>query len=185
MNRAAPRAGDPSVPSRCSPPDCAVHWRDLQIPAEPAGSRLGATTSGAHGSGQRSASVHLGGVHEPLQYPTDRRVLRSHRVQLQPGQLWQQGGDEARLLCPSELVSLLICHTVKLSCRLSVLQVGACGFNSQILPFIYPIRLVRVDEETMELIRGPDGVCIPCKPGRLYCFHTAATPCMHVLLAHL
>lgn len=45
------------------------------------------------------------------------------------------------------------------------LQVGACGFNSQIIPFIYPIRLVRVDEETMELIRGPDGVCIPCKPG--------------------
>lgn len=24
---------------------------------------------------------------------------------------------------------------------------------------------MRVDEETMELIRGPDGVCIPCKPG--------------------
>ncbi|KAK5878781.1 hypothetical protein CesoFtcFv8_024159 [Champsocephalus esox] len=44
-------------------------------------------------------------------------------------------------------------------------KVGACGFNSRILPFIYPIRLVRVDEETMELIRGPDGVCIPCKPG--------------------
>ncbi|KAG9354171.1 hypothetical protein JZ751_012295 [Albula glossodonta] len=44
-------------------------------------------------------------------------------------------------------------------------KVGACGFNSQILPFIYPIRLVRVDEETMELLRGPDGVCIPCKPG--------------------
>ncbi|KAL4617376.1 Long-chain fatty acid transport protein 4-like [Arapaima gigas] len=44
-------------------------------------------------------------------------------------------------------------------------KVGACGFNSQILPFFYPIRLVRVDEETMELVRGPDGVCIPCKPG--------------------
>uniref|UniRef100_A0A6Q2X590 Very long-chain fatty acid transport protein n=1 Tax=Esox lucius TaxID=8010 RepID=A0A6Q2X590_ESOLU len=42
---------------------------------------------------------------------------------------------------------------------------GACGFNSQILPFIYPIRLVKVNEDTMELIRGPDGVCIPCKPG--------------------
>lgn len=48
----------------------------------------------------------------------------------------------------------------------SALQVGACGFNSQILPYVYPIRLVRVDEDTMELIRGPDGVCIPCKPGK-------------------
>ncbi|XP_067825962.1 long-chain fatty acid transport protein 4 [Heptranchias perlo] len=44
-------------------------------------------------------------------------------------------------------------------------KVGACGFNSRILPFVYPIRLVKVDENTMELIRGRDGVCIPCKPG--------------------
>ncbi|XP_041050500.1 long-chain fatty acid transport protein 4 isoform X1 [Carcharodon carcharias] len=44
-------------------------------------------------------------------------------------------------------------------------KVGACGFNSRILPFVYPIRLVKVDEDTMELVRGPDGVCIPCKPG--------------------
>lgn len=42
---------------------------------------------------------------------------------------------------------------------------GACGFNSRILSFVYPIRLVRVNEDTMELIRGPDGLCIPCKPG--------------------
>nr|XP_003229743.3 PREDICTED: long-chain fatty acid transport protein 4 [Anolis carolinensis] len=42
---------------------------------------------------------------------------------------------------------------------------GACGFNSRILPFIYPINLVRVNEDTMELIRGPDGLCIQCKPG--------------------
>ena len=44
-------------------------------------------------------------------------------------------------------------------------QVGACGFNSRILSFVYPIRLVRINEDTMELIRGPDGLCIPCKPG--------------------
>uniref|UniRef100_A0A4X1TVJ3 Arachidonate--CoA ligase n=2 Tax=Sus scrofa TaxID=9823 RepID=A0A4X1TVJ3_PIG len=44
-------------------------------------------------------------------------------------------------------------------------QVGACGFNSRILSFVYPIRLVRVNEDTMELIRGPDGVCLPCRPG--------------------
>lgn len=30
---------------------------------------------------------------------------------------------------------------------------------------MYPIGLVKVDEDTMELIRGPDGVCISCKPG--------------------
>lgn len=30
---------------------------------------------------------------------------------------------------------------------------------------MHPIGLVKVDEDTMELIRGPDGVCISCKPG--------------------
>ncbi|NXS13894.1 S27A4 protein, partial [Neodrepanis coruscans] len=43
--------------------------------------------------------------------------------------------------------------------------VGSCGFNSRILPCVYPIGLVKVDEDTMELIRGPDGLCISCKPG--------------------
>lgn len=74
-----------------SPPDCTVHWWDLQIPAEPADSGHGETTSGAHGTGQRSAPIYMGGVYEPLQYTADCRVLWSHRVQLQPGQLWQQG----------------------------------------------------------------------------------------------
>ncbi|XP_028678505.2 long-chain fatty acid transport protein 1a [Erpetoichthys calabaricus] len=44
-------------------------------------------------------------------------------------------------------------------------KVGACGFNSLILPNVYPIRLVKVNEETMELIRGRNGLCISCKPG--------------------
>ncbi|NWV01981.1 S27A1 protein, partial [Upupa epops] len=44
-------------------------------------------------------------------------------------------------------------------------KVGACGFNSRILPNVYPIRLVKVNEETMELIRDARGLCIPCRPG--------------------
>ncbi|CAJ0968260.1 unnamed protein product, partial [Ranitomeya imitator] len=44
-------------------------------------------------------------------------------------------------------------------------NVGSCGFNSRILPFVYPIRLMKVNEETMELIRTPEGLCIPCQPG--------------------
>ncbi|GCC17527.1 hypothetical protein chiPu_0017584 [Chiloscyllium punctatum] len=60
---------------------------------------------------------------------------------------------------------------VRLACALvcgqqdRISEVGACGFNSRILPFVYPIRLVKVNEDTMELVRGADGVCIPCKPG--------------------
>ncbi|KAM9514160.1 long-chain fatty acid transport protein 1 [Guaruba guarouba] len=44
-------------------------------------------------------------------------------------------------------------------------KVGACGFNSRILPGVYPIRLVKVNEDTMELIRDSQGLCIPCRPG--------------------
>uniref|UniRef100_A0A8C5H6C4 Long-chain-fatty-acid--CoA ligase n=1 Tax=Gouania willdenowi TaxID=441366 RepID=A0A8C5H6C4_GOUWI len=44
-------------------------------------------------------------------------------------------------------------------------KVGACGFNSRILPNVYPIRLVSVDEDTMELVRDSRGLCVPCRPG--------------------
>lgn len=44
-------------------------------------------------------------------------------------------------------------------------QVGACGFNSRILPYVYPISLVRVDEDSMELVRDSQGLCVPCRPG--------------------
>ncbi|XP_059191959.1 long-chain fatty acid transport protein 1-like isoform X2 [Centropristis striata] len=42
-------------------------------------------------------------------------------------------------------------------------KVGACGFNSRILPTFYPIRLVRV-QENGELLRDSQGLCIPCLP---------------------
>uniref|UniRef100_A0A914WR34 Very long-chain fatty acid transport protein n=1 Tax=Plectus sambesii TaxID=2011161 RepID=A0A914WR34_9BILA len=45
-------------------------------------------------------------------------------------------------------------------------HVGACGFFP-IYPFLtwlYPLRLVKVDEQTGEIIRE-NGLCVPCKPG--------------------
>lgn len=41
---------------------------------------------------------------------------------------------------------------------------GSCGFVSRIAPFAYPIRLMRVDQDS-EFIRGPDGLCMKCQPG--------------------
>ncbi|XP_059571574.1 long-chain fatty acid transport protein 4 [Alligator mississippiensis] len=61
-------------------------------------------------------------------------------------------------------------------------NVGSCGFNSMIFPGIYPIGLVRVDEDTMELIRGPDGLCIRCKtgePGQLVGCIVRSNPLQH------
>lgn len=44
-------------------------------------------------------------------------------------------------------------------------KVGACGFSSRILPGFYPIRLLRVEEDSMELFRDSHGLCVPCLPG--------------------
>lgn len=44
-------------------------------------------------------------------------------------------------------------------------KVGACGFNSRILPSFYPIRLVRLQGENGQLLRDSQGLCIPCLPG--------------------
>ena len=40
------------------------------------------------------------------------------------------------------------------------------GFVSRLLPFLLPYRLVKVDQETGELIRDPKtGLCVQCQPG--------------------
>lgn len=50
-------------------------------------------------------------------------------------------------------------------------KVGAVGFISVLFPFLLPLGLVRVDEETREPVRDPvTGLCIPCEfgePGEL------------------
>lgn len=95
--------------------------------------------------GATECNCSLGNFDNKVSPRPDQVSPRPDRVQ----------GTSPFLRCPSQTPLLAA----------SSRQVGACGFNSQILPYVYPIRLVRVDEETMELIRGPDGVCIPCKPG--------------------
>lgn len=44
-------------------------------------------------------------------------------------------------------------------------RVGAVGFVPRYAGSLYPVALLRVDEETGEPIRGPEGFCVPCKPG--------------------
>ncbi|RLU22958.1 hypothetical protein DMN91_005236 [Ooceraea biroi] len=44
-------------------------------------------------------------------------------------------------------------------------KVGAVGFLPRYLFHLYPVALLKINDETGELIRGPDGFCIRCKPG--------------------
>uniref|UniRef100_A0A146LKS9 Very long-chain fatty acid transport protein n=1 Tax=Lygus hesperus TaxID=30085 RepID=A0A146LKS9_LYGHE len=44
-------------------------------------------------------------------------------------------------------------------------KLGAVGYIPGFLKVFFPIRLIRVNEETMEPMRGKDGLCITCKIG--------------------
>lgn len=44
-------------------------------------------------------------------------------------------------------------------------KIGAVGFVPLYAGSLYPVALIRVSEETGEPMRGPDGLCIRCKPG--------------------
>ena len=43
-------------------------------------------------------------------------------------------------------------------------KMGSVGFTSVLLPFVYPVSLIRVDEEG-EIVRDARGLCIKCRPG--------------------
>ena len=39
------------------------------------------------------------------------------------------------------------------------------GFISILFPFILPLYVIRVDDDTGEPLRGPDGLAVECLPG--------------------
>ncbi|XP_064180883.1 long-chain fatty acid transport protein 1-like isoform X1 [Anguilla rostrata] len=90
-----------------------------------------------------------------------------HRVRLAVGNglrpsVWEAFTQRFRVARVGEFYGATECN-----CSIANLdgKVGACGFNSRIFPNIYPILLVRVEEETMELVRDGAGLCVPCQPG--------------------
>lgn len=46
-------------------------------------------------------------------------------------------------------------------------HVGSCGFIPvhPYVKYIYPVRLLKVDDETGELVRRENGLCVACEPG--------------------
>lgn len=42
---------------------------------------------------------------------------------------------------------------------------GSCGFISRIIPAVYPVALIKIDEQTNEPVRDEDGLCVPCQGG--------------------
>ena len=46
-------------------------------------------------------------------------------------------------------------------------QPGAIGFLPVTFPQLSPVRLFKMDPFSGELLRGSDGLCIPCNPGEV------------------
>ncbi|XP_067877322.1 long-chain fatty acid transport protein 1-like isoform X2 [Heterodontus francisci] len=96
-----------------------------------------------------------------------RHAESQHRVRMAIGNglrpsVWESFTNRFHIKQMAEFYGATECN-----CAIANLdgKVGACGFNSRILPHVYPIRLLKVNEDTLELIRDPSGLCIPCKPG--------------------
>ncbi|XP_049643655.1 long-chain fatty acid transport protein 1 [Suncus etruscus] len=96
-----------------------------------------------------------------------REAEGRHRVRLAVGNglrpaIWEEFSERFGVRQIGEFYGATECN-----CSIANMdgKVGACGFNSRILPHVYPIRLVRVNEDTMELQRDSQGLCIPCKTG--------------------
>ncbi|XP_034989249.1 long-chain fatty acid transport protein 4 [Zootoca vivipara] len=110
---------------------------------------------------------YIGEICRYLLNQPSQEVERKHRVRMALGNglrasIWKEFTERFGIPQIAEFYGATECN-----CSVGNFdnKLGACGFNSRILPNIYPINLVRVNEETMELIRGPDGLCIRCKPG--------------------
>ncbi|XP_006631709.2 long-chain fatty acid transport protein 1a [Lepisosteus oculatus] len=110
---------------------------------------------------------YIGEICRYLLSQPSREVERQHRVRLAVGNglrpsVWEAFTQRFNIKQVGEFYGATECN-----CSIANMdgKVGACGFNSRILPNVYPIRLVKVNEETMELIRDRSGLCVSCRPG--------------------
>ncbi|XP_058419677.1 long-chain fatty acid transport protein 1 isoform X6 [Diceros bicornis minor] len=96
-----------------------------------------------------------------------REAEGRHRVRLAVGNglrpaIWEEFAERFGVRHIGEFYGATECN-----CSIANVdgKVGSCGFSSRILPHVYPIRLVKVNEDTMELLRDAQGLCIPCQAG--------------------
>ena len=45
-------------------------------------------------------------------------------------------------------------------------RLGAVGFTSVTVPWAYPVFLIKIDPNTGEIVRDPNGLCIRAEPGK-------------------
>jgi len=92
---------------------------------------------------------------------------KSHKVRMMFGnglrpQIWQKFVDRFNIKQINEFYG-----STEGNCSVGNFsnKVGAVGFISVLFPFLLPLGLVKVDEETREPLRDSNGLCIPCEFG--------------------
>ncbi|XP_060078888.1 long-chain fatty acid transport protein 1-like [Ylistrum balloti] len=113
-----------------------------------------------------TAAQYIGEICRYLLAQPHRNFDRQHKVRLMFGnglrpQIWQEFQDRFGVQQMGEFYGATEgnCNTLNPDNK-----VGAVGFTTMIAPFLYPITLIRVDEQG-EPIRDRNGVCIRAKPG--------------------
>lgn len=79
--------------------DYSVYRGNLQVSPESAGPGVRNPALRAAGSGQWFETHHMGGLHQALPHQADRRVLRSHGVQLQHRKPGRKGEGDLGWFC--------------------------------------------------------------------------------------
>ena len=62
-------------------------------------------------------------------------------------------------------ISNVTCNLLENCPHIIFFRVGAVGFISVLFPFLLPLGIVKIDEDTGEPVRGSDGLAIPCEYG--------------------
>ena len=91
---------------------------------------------------------------------------RSHNVEIMWGNglrhnIWQQFTDRFGVKFIGEFYGATEGNSNVLNIES---KPGSVGFTSVLLPFVYPVSLIRVDEEG-EPLRAESGLCVACRPG--------------------
>ena len=91
---------------------------------------------------------------------------RSHNVEIMWGNglrpnIWQQFTDRFGVKFIGEFYGATEGNSNVLNIES---KPGSVGFTSVLLPFVYPVSLIRVDEEG-EPMRDESGLCVACRPG--------------------
>jgi len=114
-----------------------------------------------------TCAQYIGEIARYLYSTPESPYEKQHSVRMMFGnglrpQIWQQFVDRFRIpqICEFYGSTEGNCSVGNFSNK-----VGAVGFVSVLFPFLLPLGIVKVDEDTGEPLRGDDGLAIPCEYG--------------------